>query len=102
MDWSQIDSFGSKVYRRSKSLHSKRFYLTGVGKFQDFCQEKKIGVTNKNVYKVLDDFVQWLDDKGLKAKTIADYMSAVRKYLAFVDIKIEQSTFRNKVVLPYS
>lgn len=100
MDWGQIDSFGSKVYRRSKSLHSKRFYLTGVGKFQDFCQEKKLDVTNKNVYNVLDSFVQWLDDKGNKAKTIADYMSAVRKYLAFVDIEINPTKFRDKVTLP--
>lgn len=36
----------------------------------------------------------------MKPKTAHDYVSAVKKYLAFVDIKVDSSLFRAKVVMP--
>lgn len=81
-------------------MHSKRFYSFGVEKFERFCKEEGLDVSQDNVYSVLDSFVTWLDKKGLKAKTIVDYMSAVRRFLAYLGINMEPGAFKNKVVMP--
>lgn len=47
---------------------------------------------------MLDSYVAWLDKKGTKPKTIADYVSAIRKFLAYIDI--QASAFKSKVTMP--
>ena len=101
MNWQAKEEFLQKVYRRSKSEHSRRFYALGIKCFQEYCEAASVkDVDQKNVYAVLDSYVAWLDKKGLKAKTIADYVSAVRKFLAYLDIEIQSSTFKSKVTMP--
>jgi len=100
MDWSLKQEFLDKMYRRSRSENSKRYYSFGIKTFEEFCKERRMDANQENVYSVLDSFVAWLDGRGLKPKTIADYMSAVRKFLSYVDINIEPTILKNKVVMP--
>ena len=100
VDWNLKEEFIEKMYRRSRSIHSKRYYSFGIDKFRGYCEEKNLDVNQENVYSVLDSFVGWLDKKEIKPKTIANYVSAVRKFLPHTGITIEQSAFKAKVVLP--
>ncbi|MEE8187542.1 MAG: tyrosine-type recombinase/integrase, partial [Nitrososphaerales archaeon] len=100
MDWSLADEFVEKMYRRSGSVLSQRYYSFGVKRFREYCDEKHIKPSSKNVYSVLDGFVSSLHAEKLKPKTIADYISAVRKFLGYVGLDIEDSKFRAKVIMP--
>lgn len=100
-NWNAKEEFLNKVYRRSHSEHSRRFYGNGIENFHAFCNAKKVvTVIPKNVYKVLDSYAEWLDAKHTKPKTIADYMSAVRKFLGYLDMVIDPTTFKSKVTMP--
>jgi integrase len=101
MEWERIDEFVEKMYRRSKSINSRRYYKFGAEDFKEFCVAKSIKeVGQKNVYSVLDQYVNYLDKKGLRPKTIADYVTAVRKFLMYLDIEIDPAKFKIKVVMP--
>lgn len=87
-----------KKLRRSKSLHTKRYYEAGIRRFRKFCEEKGIGeVDEENVYDVLDGFVGWLDANGIKPKTLTGYVHAAKKFLLFLDVRIDAQRFREKV-----
>ena len=61
MDWSLKQEFLDKMYRRSRSENSKRYYSFGIKTFEEFCKERRMDVNQENVYSVLDSFVAWLD-----------------------------------------
>jgi len=98
--WGKKEEFLDRVYRRSHSIHSKRYYSFGIEKFRQFCEAKGLEVNKGNVYTVIDSFVADLDKKGMKPKTIADYVSALRKFLPFAGIDIDPLKFKAKVVMP--
>jgi integrase len=102
MNWEARDEFVEKMFRRSGSVYSRRYYGFGVDNFRKFCEGAGIGeVDGKNVYSVMDAYVGYLHGtKGLKAKTIHDYITAVRKFLGYVDVEVDPLKFRNKVVMP--
>ncbi len=100
LDWDQADRFIEGIYRRSHSVHSKHFYSFGIRKFRQFCDQEGIGLTQANLYEAMDEFVGWLDSKGLKPKTIVDYNSAVKRFLVFCGFEIDEKKFRNKVSTP--
>ncbi|MGI0080706.1 MAG: tyrosine-type recombinase/integrase, partial [Nitrososphaerales archaeon] len=101
LNWDALDGFLEKMYRRSRSEHSKRFYANGIKSFRSFCEEKNVrSISSKNPYTVLDSYVAWLDKKDMKPKTITDYVSAVRKFLSYLDVEIEPSKFKAKVTMP--
>ena len=100
LDWEQADKFIEGVYRRSHSVHSKHFYSFGIRKFRQFAEEKKVKLTQSNLYDTLEEWVGWLDKKGLKPKTIVDYNSAVKRFLVFCGYEIDEKKFRNKVSTP--
>jgi len=104
-----VDKFLDRVYRRSHSVHSLRFYRSGIRKLERFCSEvygegleKVIEGLRKgtlDVYDLLDQYASWMDGQGLKGKTQHDYMVAAKKLLRFFDIEILEEKFREKVVL---
>ncbi len=97
----QEKQFLEKVYRRSHSEHSKRYYEFGINNFRKFCAGAAITtLSQREIYQVLDDYVSWLDKRGTRPKTIADCVSAVRKFLGFLEIEIESVKFRSKVTMP--
>lgn len=100
MDWGLKDDFVERMFRRSRSVHSRRYYSFGVQKLEAYCREKKLNVSQRNVYDVIDSFVGWLDGKGVKPKTIADYVSASRRFLVYAGINVEPALFKARVVMP--
>ena len=88
MNWDARDEFVEKMFRRSGSINSRRFYGFGVDDFREFCEGAGIGeIDGRTVYSVLNAYVSHLHGKGLKPKTIANNVIAVRKFLGYVDIE---------------
>ncbi|MDG6970696.1 MAG: tyrosine-type recombinase/integrase [Nitrososphaerota archaeon] len=101
IEWGKASEFAEKKFRRSKSLHTKRYYEAGIRRFRHFCEATGIGeVDEGNVYDVLDGFVGWLDAKGIKPKTLTGYVHAAKKFLLFLDVRIDAQRFREKVDQP--
>lgn len=62
IEWGKAPQFVEKKFRRSRSLHTKRYYEAGVRRFRRFAESEGIeDVDGESVYEVLDRFVQWLD-----------------------------------------
>jgi hypothetical protein len=77
MNWEARDEFVEKMFRRSGSVYSRRYYGFGVDNFREFCDGAKIReIDERTVYSVLDGYVGYLHGKGLKAKTISDHITA--------------------------
>jgi site-specific recombinase XerD len=101
IEWGKAPEFAEKKFRRSKSLHTKRYYENGIRRFRQFCEAKGINeVDDENVYDVLDRFVGWLDSQGIKPKTLTGYVHAAKKFLLFLDVRIDAQRFREKVDQP--
>jgi len=94
------NKFLDKMYRRSKSLHSRRFYRAGLRKFNLFKEEENIRITQKNIYSILDRFMEWLYKKEIRPKTQVNYLVAARRYLRYSGLKIDENEFRDKVTIP--
>jgi integrase len=104
------DEFERKVYRKSKSSATLRFYRSGRTKFEQFCRyEHEAGINEiaKQVktgridpYKLLDSYVSWLGDQGLRPKTVRDYAQGAKKLLRHYDVVILNELFQDKVTLP--
>ncbi|MDG6945678.1 MAG: tyrosine-type recombinase/integrase [Nitrososphaerota archaeon] len=105
-----VDAFLHRMYRKKKSLQTKRFYKAGVDKLREFCELKGIQINKRNVIDVLDRYVDWLDTEGkllkdgkrtgLKAKSVVDYFSGAKRFIVANDIPLNNDKLRNKVVLP--
>ncbi|MDG7009122.1 MAG: tyrosine-type recombinase/integrase [Nitrososphaerota archaeon] len=101
LDWGREEEFLQSVFLRSHSIHSRRFYWSGLGQFRKFCKETKVAeVNDKNVYDVLNAFVRWNDAKGNQPKTIIDYLCAAKRFLLYQDVSIEENRYRSKVYVP--
>jgi integrase/recombinase XerD len=55
---------------------------------------------NFDVYKGLDTFVAHLMNAGFAPRTIWNYLSAVRGFLRFDDVPVDQYKVRDKITLP--
>jgi len=62
--------------------------------------QSKINSEELNVYKVIGQFIIYLDKRGLKPKGIRSYLSGVKGYLRFLDIRINSDDFRMLVKIP--
>lgn len=102
--------FEERVFRKSKSPMTLRFYRSGKKKLDQFIQYRfrselehlasEIKNGTLDVYKVLDDYAGWLIAQNLKPKTVRDYVVASKKILRFHDIRIINEEFCDKVTLP--
>lgn len=103
LDWGKEGEFLQSVFMRGHSEHSRRFYWSGLRRFHAFWREEDVKeVNNRNVYEVLNSFVRWNDAKQVRARTIRNYVSSVKKFLLYQDVEIDENRFRNKVFLPRS
>jgi len=105
----QINDFLKAVYVRSHSEHTRIGYHQGIKKFIEFLSsrgttleetENKIRVNEIDVYKLLNDFVVFLDGKNLKPRTINHWIAAVKGYLRYCGIKIYNEDFKQVVRMP--
>ena len=102
-----LDAFYDKIYRRSHSPASLRFYKVGIRKLEKFVSERhgrdlEAGIKDlksgkMDVYAFLDGYAAWMDSQGLKGRTQQDYMIAAKKLLGFLDIEVLDEKFREKV-----
>jgi integrase len=101
LEWGRKDEFVQAMFRKSHSVHSRRFYEVALRKFGQFCDEKKVSeVNDQNVYDVLNRFVEWNDARGIRSKTITGYLSGTKRFLLYQDIEIDENRYRNKVSIP--
>ena len=101
LEWAKKDEFIQAMFRKSHSVHSRRFYEVALRKFAEFCEEKEIfEVNDQNVYDALNRFVEWNDARGIRSKTIIDYLSGTKRFLLYQDIEIDENRYRNKVSVP--
>ena len=99
--WDNKDNFLHSQYIKSHSEHSLRFYAAGLSRFEAFLDEQGIKqINNKNVYDVVNGFVLWNDQRGLRGKSVKGYVQSVKKFLLYNDIEIDQNRFRAKVTIP--
>ena len=58
LDLGKKDEFVQAMFRRSHSVHSRRFYEVALRKFGAFCKERGIDdVNDQSVYEVLNSFI---------------------------------------------
>jgi integrase len=106
-----LESFLSSILRNSPS--TKNAYESGLNYFQGFLQkiypghnlESILVALSKNeinLYKMLDEFVSYVLDvnPNLTPNSIKLYMGAVRSYLAYHDIDVIPSKFKQRVKMP--
>ena len=104
----RINTFLESIGRNSKN--SKRAYATGLAHFTTFLRPEKytpetiipLLIRGKvvNVYELLDQFVSYLIQANISAKTIDLYIAAVRSFLEYYDVDIVPSKFRRHVKMP--
>jgi site-specific recombinase XerD len=107
---SGIDSFLESVYVRSHSLNTVNNYRTSIGNFQKFVQERysctdnelvtKIRNNEYDVYKILRDFVCYLDGLKYRAASIKLKLAAIKGYLRELGLKIYSEDFKQVVKMP--
>ena len=100
MNWSKADSLIEGVYLRSESVHSRRFYQFGIRKLKEYCDGQGLDITQENLYESLQGYVSWLKSKGLKPKTILDYVSGAKRFIVYLGIDIDERKFHNFVIMP--
>jgi len=94
-----LEDFLALGYRKSHALNTKESVRTAVRKFEKFCQEtydKDLIETtlakknnSKDAYKVLDEFITWLDQNGVRTSTIHVWVSYARQFMIYNDIEIK-------------
>lgn len=105
-----VESYLETVYIRSHSLNTVNNYRISIQNFQKFVQDRysctDIELVNKikdgkhDVYKVLREFVLYLDGLKYRAGSIKLKMAAVKGYLRHFDLKIYSEDFNQVVKMP--
>lgn len=85
----------AETYGAALNLWASTLGYAGPDEAVSAIKSAKIGV-----YKALDDFVAKLMATGFAPRTIWNYLSAVRGFLRFEDVTIDQYKLRDKIILP--
>ena len=104
------EEFVEKFYSKSKSSGSKSVITSVLHVFDDFClkvygndAEKLLGDLRENsmgdaLYNFLQDFINYMEEKNLKPKTIASYFSTFRTSCTFCNASsVASSAFTNVI-----
>ncbi len=87
-----------QTYR--SSINHLRNFLKETFDIDELELKSKIDNEELDVYKIISQFIIYLDKRGLKAKGIRSYLSGVKGYLRFLRIKINSDDFRMLVKIP--
>ena len=101
------------IYLQSNSACSKKTYRTAIvgikNGFRIFLQEKyncdevqlayRVENEELDIYKVLSEYVIFLDKKDIKAKTIQLWLTIVKGYFSFMGTKVFAEKCRPRVKL---
>ena len=103
--------------RRTNSGKSRNSHYEGIKRLEEFCQqvlghskEEEIKLMFESqrkqegrAYRTLDKLVNWMEEtRKLRPKTISGYMSVVKGYLRYYDVRIYEEEFRWRVKMPMS
>jgi len=105
------EEFVEKFYSKSKSSGSKSVIMSVLKIFDDFCLkvygnnaenllEDLRGDMGDALYNFLQDFINHMNGKNLKPKTIASYFSTLRTFLRSQGIKINSDDIKDLIRLP--
>lgn len=104
-----MDGFNERLFRKTGSKSTVRSYAAGIRKFETFATEKyglnlgqvaeRMESRKLDVYKVLDQFVGWLNARGAMPTSVKAYTMAVKSLLRYLDVQVLNETFRSKVVM---
>ncbi|MFY3740127.1 MAG: integrase [Candidatus Nitrosomirales archaeon] len=104
------DYFYEKIFRKSHSRKSMTLAKFAVKAFNEFCTNTFVKSLNEVInevksdrldpYKLLDNFVAYLDRNGKAPGTIQTYTAYAKKYLRFHGVKIYNEDFKQEVSLP--
>jgi hypothetical protein len=104
------EEFVEKFYSKSKSSGLKSVITSVLRVFDDFClkvygndAEKLLGDLRENsmgdaLYNFLQDFINYMEEKNLKPKTIASYFNTFRTSCTFCNASsVASSGFTNVI-----
>ncbi|MGH9921855.1 MAG: tyrosine-type recombinase/integrase [Nitrososphaerales archaeon] len=104
------DYFYEKIFRKSHSRKSMTLAKFAVKSFNEFCTNtfgkslneviNEVKSDRLDQYKLLDNFVGFLDRNGKTPGTIQTYTAYAKKYLRFHGVKIYNEDFKQEVSLP--
>lgn len=110
MELKPLDEFEKRVFRKSQSTATLRFYRSCRKKFEQFCRyqfkadipeaARRVKQGEIDAYKLLDRYVDWLHGQGLRPKTVEGYVHGAKKLLRHHDVPILNELFLEKVTLP--
>jgi len=109
-----LNDYLDTVYLQSHSASSVKTYRTAIvgtkSGFRLFLQEKyncdevqlayRVENEELDIYKVLSEYVIYLDKKGIKAKTIRLWLTIVKGYFTFMGTEVFSEKCRQRVKLP--
>lgn len=109
-DSDTLESFLGSIYVLSKSCNSVHNYRIYVKHFREFLKEKYqcadsefVNTIKENlldIYKVLNEFVVYLDKSGKKPSSIKGIMAATKSYLRYLGLKIYAEDCKLTVRVP--
>ena len=104
------DYFYEKVFRKSHSKKSLELAKAAVKSFSEFSTNtlgkrldeliNEIKFNRLDPYKVLDNYVAYIDRNGMALGTAWAYTAYAKKYLRFNGVKIYNEDFKQEVSLP--
>lgn len=105
-----FDSYLDSLYAISHSAQTVNCYKTGLKHFRKFVDQNyhcteidlitRIKNQEVNVFKVLQEFIIYLDKLGKKPASIKLWVTVARGYLGHIGIRIYSEDFRHSVKLP--
>jgi integrase len=109
-----LQDYLDTIYIQSHSQASVICYRTGIigskNGFRIFLKEKyncdEIQIKNRieneelDVYKILNEYVVYLDKKGIKPKTIKQWFTVVKGYLTHLEVEVFTEKCKQRVKLP--
>ncbi len=106
----EIDKFLDSVYVISHSQSTVKAYKLGIKHFEEFINATyrrsldeilaSIKTENEDPYKILNEFVVFLDKKGKMPNTIKLSLTGIRGFLRHCGVKIYTEDFRARVKIP--
>ncbi|MFY3741244.1 MAG: integrase [Candidatus Nitrosomirales archaeon] len=104
------DSFLDRVYRKSKSTKSRDGAKSAIDTFEKYCLARFSRSTEEvianlikgkhDIYRVLDDFVGYMQGEQLATSVVHMRMAWVKSYLVYRDVNIDRYKFRQLVSMP--
>lgn len=106
LDW---EEFVGRVYRKAKRIAGIQMYLKGLVHFRLWLGPsttltkwfvKARPEKEENVVKTVDDFVKYLDEKGVSGGSIRGYVAGIKGALEWQRISISDRAWKYGLTLP--